>query len=387
MAVVSCQNHPEITLGITYYPSSIRTITMDAATPTCFAYSFVVPSSPFGSGNLGVLNFRWNCTTATGSPKVTAYLVADVNGVPDVIANALATATETGVISAGFVTCTFPSPYTITAGTQYWIALKCTSGTSAVITTFDGSAIVTGLPPAVGGGTFTGTWRALGASGSGAAWAGTARNEVVGVRVGLTNGTDTAYFGWPMSAQTGKSAAADKVYGTIETGACYTVPSNATLSVKSVIMTLRKALAPGNLSLKLYTGDSTTVTATSNAIVAANVITATAQMYTFDFATAVTLTGGTKYRFVIAAASGDTSNYYYVYTDTMDSDSVVGGTVDLIPGLCHFCNLTSGSWTDTATTDVPIFGLVLNTAGAFVSSGGSARSGGNRGFWRGMGKI
>lgn len=371
MAVVSCQNYPDMYVGFPYYTGYTRTLTMDSATPTVFAYSFVVPNNPFSSGDLKFMDFRWYCSTATGSPKTTAYLLADVNGVPDILANALATGNEITIAGAGWITQTFTA-YKITAGTQYWVAIKCTSGTSAVITTQDSNSVYSGVPANYTVGSIDGLWRARGDSGTGAAWAGTDRAATTGVRVGLTNDTDTAYFGFPLSAATAQNGATYKVESTIEPGVVFTIPANASLSVKSVGFFVRKSGTPGDLSLKLYTGDATTATATSNAVPVAN-IAATTQIIIFDFATAQTLTGGTKYRFVLSAASGDGSNYYYTYTSTMDSDSVAGGTVNLIPGSAGLCKLASGSWTDTAT-EVPTLGLLLNTAGRFVSTG----SGGGR---------
>ncbi len=366
MSVLAVQNYPGPAISIFGGTGAGYTVTMDNADPNSdmLAYSFIAPKSPF-SGAMKLFQFRWLASSPSGSPKVTAYLYSDNNGQPNALLTN-GTSAESGVISAGWVSSTWSGTLpTLTEGTQYWILLKCTSGTSVVVSAC--AATQTGFPSALIGGTGTPLWRALGdaSTDSGSTWGGTDRGTVQGFRIGITDGSDTAYFGVPGPSASGTlNTTSQRVDGTQQAGFLVTTPADCKVRVKSVALIVRKVGSPGALSLKVYSGSSTDALATSNAIPAANITTGV-QAATFDFSTVLELSASTLYRFVLSAASGDnTTNYYYTYASTIDSDSVSGGTVDLAPWGLGFCVLDTTWDADTLTLWVPAM-LILDSTDPF----------------------
>jgi hypothetical protein len=369
MAVLPIQNFPAPALILSQNFASTASVTMDAATPTCFAYSFIAPKNPFG-GTLSMSEFRWKAATPTGNPKVTPYIYSDNAGVPgSPVANG--TGVESGVISAGQVdsawTGTLPA---LTEGTQYWVVLKCTSGTSVIIQYYYNSGTLLGCPGITGSSSAGSgiSWRATVDSGVIDTWAGSNIAGAVGVRIKITDGTDTAYSGLQITAvAAAQTGASSRCYGTQQPGFVVTTPANGLVRVKSVIMPIGKTgTGQGALCCKVFAGTSTTATATSRTIPEANIDPGDLTTYQFTFSSPVELAAGSVYRFVISAAAGDSSNYYFIYGVTIDSDAQ---SLALKPWGISLCVLDT-TWDADTTTTMPLAGIILDSIQPFgVPSG------------------
>ncbi len=347
-----------------------ETISLDNAAETSdlISYSFIAPKSPFG-GTMKLSGFRVYFGTATDTPEVTAYLYSDNAGVPNTVVTNGTGVESSAITSDTWVELTWGGTLpTLTEGTQYWIVLKCTTGTSVAITRAYGGA--TYFPSGDGGSTGAGSgkcWSGCGDSSTdaGSTWGGTDRQLVKGYRIKITDDTDIAYFGIPLKAQsTTMSGTAYRIDGTQETGFGITTPADTNIRVKAVGFYVRTAGTPGNLSLKMYTGTETTATATGNAIPVGNVST-TGSQYQFSFSTPVALSASTIYRFVLSAASGsNAANYYYIMATSMDNDAA---SIAMHPWGQFLCTIDGGTW-DADTTDytVPAY-LILDTTDPFTA--------------------
>ena len=371
MARLEIQNYPAAVIHLVPYTSSQSLVTLDAATPTLDFVSFIAPKNPF-SGGMGFFEFRKYFGTATGSPKVTAYIYSDNNGVPgSVVDNG--TGVESGIISSNsWVSLTWTGTLpSLTEGLQYHVVSKCTAGTSVAATTqYNTTSNLVGAIGSTGVGSGQG-WRSNYGSGLDTVWAGTGRAQASGFRFGITDGTDTAYWGYPIQAgATAINGTGWRIDGTQKVGVVFTTPGNGRIRIKSMIVPVRKNSAPGNLSLKIYQGTGTSPTATGNAIPAGNLATASGIFYIFDLSTPLELAPSTVYRSVLDAASGSNgTNYYYLQGGTMDTDAT---SLAIMPWGLQTCMLSGSSWTDSTTYAVP-FGLVLDGLQPFGSvSGGGA---------------
>lgn len=381
MAIVAVQNYPSLGLTIGAYGSASSTT---VTSTNLLAWSFVAPKNPFSSGSMGITAVRFNIASVTASPKCTSYVYSDTSGVPNAaIANG--TGVETAVLAAGWKEATWAGTLpVITEGNQYWIVWKCTTGTNFIVN-YDVSAGRIVNSQGVVGSTQAGagiSWRNTVAQGLDGAWAGTAGSLVTGFRLALTNGTDTAYIGYPGYGATVLSAAGFRADGTGEIGVKLTTPANVRLRVKSVAYLIGKTGTPGNLSMKFYTGNAIVPTATSNTIPVGNINAADQTSYLFDFSTPLTLEPSTTYRFALSAASGDGSNFYFVYAVAYDTDA---NSTPLLQMGCITTGLSGGVWTDSAVNaGCTTFVLDASSTGPFGASSGA---GGDTNIHIGMGGL
>ena len=132
MAVKSVQNYPSPLILVQAGWITIAQPTLDGT--NCWATSIIPTSNPF-SGVMSPSEIRVFFSSATGSPKVTAYLYSDnpATAKPDaVVVNG--NGVESGVLGNGWASLAWSGTLpTLTVGTRYWIVLKLTSGTSIKI--------------------------------------------------------------------------------------------------------------------------------------------------------------------------------------------------------------------------------------------------------------
>jgi len=367
-ATLTIPNHPAPSISLGTPGTSAVTITMTGTDPnaTMFAASFVGPKSPF-SGTQSINGFRWKAASATGSPKVTAYIYSDSAGIPGtLITNG--TGVESGILSDGYNTSTWAGTLpTIVENTMYWVVLKCTSGTSVGVTFAHTNS--NGQANSIGNARYS---IADSSTDSAATWAGTNYASVTGFRWDFTDGTDVAYVGNTVGAIVAYTAADDLANGTQQPGFKITTPADVKLRLKSVVFFIRKSGTPGALSVKIYSGTSTTATATSLAIPADYLSTAGGREM-FDFSTPVELAANTVYRIVLSAATGDGANYYYTYAILMDADAA---SVALSPWGMSMCTLDT-TWDADDTSYQTITTLVLDSTDPFgtIVAGGSTGAG------------
>ena len=365
MATITMHNPFAAVIQVPNYSGGQRSWTL---TSTLWAAaSFVGPTNPFGSGSCKLDAVRIYLVTAVGSPKITAYLYSDTSGVPNASIQA---APESGVLAAGWNDFTWSTKPALTEGTLYWIVFAVTSGTSIIWAPFYSSTygLYTNISATeVASGR---TWGITGISSAdgGATWAGTTAMGLQGVRIKLTNDTDVAFFGFPTSGAGAFTASANYyIEGTQEVGVVYTTPADAKIRVKGASIPFRKIGSPGNISMKIYAGDAVVATATSTALPAGNMY---SSPYVCDFSTPVELAANTKYRFVLAAASGDqTTNYYYLYASTWDPDA---DSRTLHSWGLTLCQLEGGAWTEYADYTAQLH-LIPDTLDQFgtISGGGA----------------
>lgn len=371
MATLTTQNlHSAAVLAAAIGSGAASTLvcTNAGASSVVLAFGFVCPKI-MASGRLN--DIRFYVSAVSGSPTVTAELYSNS------ASNTPGTLIETGSVTcsptgAGFWTCSgFTATSNLTEGTQYWIVLSCTAGTSVTINWIASTSVYAGLALTSGLASATYGCLKVHSTDNKATWGGTATYGVTGWRLSFTDGTDTIYFGLPVINLSVANAATEKLYtnaGNVqEFGSLFTMPANVTFKMRSVAMHARKALSPtGTLRCRLYTG--TTLTATSVAIPAVNIITGGFPQYRFEFSTPQTLSPGVAYRIVLGnSADDDASNYFYTYKQTLADDAT---DRSLMPfATIQSTKLSGSSWTDLDTEFVP-FALIGDTDGAFVAGGG-----------------
>ncbi len=100
------------------------------------------------------------------------------------------------------------------------------------------------------------------------------------------------------------------------------VSGSGNKTVPSLWILLQKALAPGNLTLKIETdttgSPSGTPVTNATATITTATVSTTASWIRVDFTTAPVLVAGTQYHLTLAAASGDATNYYDWYGSVYD---------------------------------------------------------------------
>jgi hypothetical protein len=272
-------------------------------------------------------DFRAYFPAASGSPKCTAKLYADNNGVPGTLIEAGA---ESAVIVAGtWVTLGgFTAASNLTEGAMYWILVFCTSGTSANVATSRGSSTSLGIPVSIAGSAAGGTsWGGiyLASFDNASSWGGGSGICVSGNRIGITDGTDTAYFGFPIATVGVSTGATEKLYTNAgnaqEFGSQFTSPP-VTIKVKGVVMYARDIGATGNLRYRIYTGSSPSLLATTNGVPPGNILNASPELYVAYFSAIQTINPSTVLSVVAGnSAADDSSHYYAVSKYTIDSDA------------------------------------------------------------------
>lgn len=386
-AVLTVQKPMPLTVG--FGPatgSSSYTMTNSGGTSALGAFSFVAPSSPFG-GTMRLKDVRIITGTQTGSPKLTAALYSDSNGLPGSV---IETGTESGVLTNGvwYSLGGFTSTSNLTAGTQYWVVLRCSSGTSSTVALQYLSSGAYGHPPTSSGAGGSGqAWgmTAVASTDNGSTWSTAWRYSVIGLRIGITDGTDDAYFGLPVGAFAGAIAASEKLYtnsgSAQEVGSYFTTPANATLNVRGVMMFVKRNSSPsGNVRFRLYSGTYTSLTllATTAAIPGGNITTSTGSLYTSYFPSTISVAGGTKLSVTAGnTAADDSTNCFNTNKWPVDSDT---DSLALLPfaGM-QSIKYSGGAWSVTSGEAVP-FWLLLDTDGEFEAPEGGGGEGGQSGW-------
>ncbi len=337
---------------------------------------FVAPASPF-SGTMRLQDITIYVSAVNTAPKLTAKLVSDNAGVPNYTSGVIETGTESAALSAGnwYTLSGFTTTSNLTAGTQYWIVLVCTTGTSVTVQyTIPGTLA---FPPigayTAGSGMSWGETSATSAD-TGSTWTG-GYGGIAGFRIGFTDGTDNAYRGIAISAFAWANGATEKLFtdtGTAqEVGSRFTMPANAKVSVCAVGMQARQSGPPtGNLRFRIYSGSEMTLLGTTLGIPPGNVRSGGLNFYISRFTTPITMSAGTLYTVTAGnTAADDSTHYHSVYKYTIQNDATSAG---LLPfGGMVLAKNSGGSWS-TVTTEVVPFAIYLCTGSEFlsVSAGG-----------------
>lgn len=371
MATKAIQRTMALFLGAmpTQAAASTLAVTAAAGSSVALAFSFVPPASPF-SGTMRLQDLTIFLTLATGSPKLTLKLLADLNGAPDP-ATVIETGTESGVLSAGWVTLSgFTTTSNLTTGVQYWLCIFCTSGTSATVQWFGTSSTV----PIPQTGSSLWNYAKVGSVDNGATWATSAMPNTCGYRVGLTDGTDDAYMGIAISAFAAATGATEKLYTDAtpdpdcvqEFGSYFTSPANADLKVRGIGMYARKATTPaGSLRYRIYTGASPSLLGTTQLVPPGNV--SSAVIVYARFAAAITIPAGSIVRVTAGNSAADTSSaYFYTYKYTIHDDAISKAIFPL--GGIQSTKYTNNAWAEVTTEMVPFY-LVLDSAAEFGATG------------------
>lgn len=349
MAVKAWHNYPAPAIVLAPVTNTNAAVTLDGS--ACLAWRFIPVSSPFVGGVLKVVGGREYFGTATGSPKITPYIYSDNFPLPGtVLTNG--TGVQTGTLSSnGFVsfawTGTLPS---LTIGTPYWLVLKLTSGTSISANfTYAGSNQDVQALGIIGTNTIFG--RSIVASGVDGVWAGTQYSGAGGYRLDVTDGTDTAYMGYPCNAYSAFSDVSSRIDGTQKVGIGFLTPALISQVLRTITFNLRKAGTPGDLTCSVYLETSSTALATSqNTVLASAVSTGGRLLFQFDFEPAVRLYPNTIYRIALSAASGSNStDYHYLHGPLSDTDA---NTIYVTGWKSRRTTLSGTTWTD-ATNGPP----------------------------------
>jgi len=386
-AVLTVQKSMPLTVG--FGPATgntAYTMTNNGESSAIGAFSFVAPQSPF-SGTMRLKDIRVLTGTQSGSPKLTAVLYSDNNGLPG---TSIETGSESGVLTNGvwYSLGGFTSTSNLTAGTQYWVVLRCNTGTNSATTFQYLSSGAYGHPPTSSGAGASGqAWgmTAVASSDNGATWNTAWRYSVAGIRVGITDGTDDAYLGLPVGAFTAGTAASEKLYtnsgSAQEFGSYFTTPANATLKVRGIMMFVKRNSSPsGNIRFRMYSGtySSLTLLGTTAAIPGGNITTSVGSLYTSYFSSTIEVAGGTQLSVTAGnTAADDSTNCFNTNKWPVDSDA---NSLPLLPfaGI-QSIKYTGGNWSVTSGEAVP-FWLLLDTDGEFAETEGGGGGGGQSGW-------
>jgi hypothetical protein len=186
--------------------------------------------------------------------------------------------------------------------------------------------------------------------------------------------SDGSFEGHPIQAM---ATDGGRAFGTTEVGVVLTTPPGCTLNVIGAVGIAGKNASPtGNCSMKLWTGSTPGLVATSvNAYIPA-LINTTLDYMCFWFDGVQAIAPETETRFTLKNSAADSSTNAYCWrghTWENDADSLA---LKPFNGTLSKTVLSGGSWTDTDTDTFP-FGLLLDGANPFTASGGS---GGTRAY-------
>jgi len=341
-------------LGYFPQPASTAMTTLALnATATWVAFSWV----PTASKNANSVRVYMNPATGTiQNTDISCDIYSDTSGSPNA---SLGTTTAVSGVPAngasGWVTFTFSSPVSVTAGTQYWIVLKNPSTASAspatVYPTYSYGNQGTG--PVTTEGILSGYgWSKKHTTTSGGSWI-TALAGSVGWRIGYN---DSTYDGLPIQALGG---GADKIFGNTEVGNKFTTPGDASFNVIGICGNVGKTGAGSPLYFNLYSG--TTLLASTATI--ANAVIGAGSYLTAYFSSDVVLQPSTTYRYTASQGAGGSASIYYTQNVeiTVDSDS---NSLALLPfattGAVAKTIWNGSSFTDTASAFFP-FALLLDS--------------------------
>jgi hypothetical protein len=321
--------------------------------------------------------------TKTGTPTAagcTCDLYADASGIPGASSEG-PIAADSVPASGNWMQWTFAGTSVLTGGTPYWLVFKNGTGTPASnFPTYRYQVGVSGgatpMPfqgSGLGGSGVLYGWNKVHTLNSGTAWASGLGYGATGLRLEYTDGT---FEGLPV--QTGvrpsTSAVGDRAFGKSEVGVRFNLPSGATFNVLMAGFPLIKVSTPGDLRFRLYQG--VTLLATSAAIPAADVTTATGDWYFASFPSAQAVVSTSQpFRLTFGdatAADANTKGYNaQVYTFDGDANSLALKPMNGSVQKTVTADNTAAPvvFTDTAADVIP-FALLLSTNGELTAAGG-----------------
>jgi hypothetical protein len=335
-----------LTLGPWTYPSSTSSLALNTV-DTWLAIGFICPQLPTGFRLSEVLAY---CLGITGSPNLTCSLYsATPAGLPNALIETGSGLTPSANAWRAFIGFTVTA--SLTPGTQYFLVFKNTVGsTSATIQWHAGNyGALFGNNPAWPCGKYSCTDGSTGPT-----W-GSAASAVNGFRFGVTNGTETLYFGLPLSYL--NFLASQTTVSSAEPGSEFLTPNNTVFRLAGISMRVRRAAMPGDLKLKLYEGDA--LIASSFTVPYGCVQTGSGgSEIPFYFPSQIILKPNTIYRVTIASTTNDSAGNSYWLAGFTIHDSAASKS--LIPLNAKQAVLSGGSWTIT-DTNVSIFQLILSS--------------------------
>lgn len=261
----------------------------------------------------------------------------------------------------------------LTAGTRYWLCLRnsnASPGSNYIGVRFAGQSSEgkPGLAQVHSSDQRWG-WAFGDSSDSGSTWAAASASSIV-MRFEMSDGS---FYGLNTTNNWGPDTTAGcRIYGSQEAGAKFTVPADwPGINIRCVGMRAGWAgtVPAGGLRYRLYTGTSTTPTATTAVMPAANILFDGYKPLCFD--SVQTVAPGTVVRLTAGVASGGDSSNYLSIQGMQFEDTAANKAATAFGGLSQTC-LASGSWTDTANR-VPTLAVSLDHTAPFdVPSGGGS---------------
>jgi hypothetical protein len=340
--------------------NNTTTLALNAAN-TWLGYSFIADHATSLSKVRAFLSAKAGTLTST---DITCDLYSDSAGKPGSSLESRNTITSGLTAGAwgewtGFTT-------SLTAGTQYWLVWKNVNGTPGTnFPTFRWAASGTG--PAYTLST-SGTWGWIKShTTTGGGGFGTVVTPGGGWRVQYADGS---YDGCPIQ---NIAASSDLVYSARESGVKFTTPGGAILQACGIAAFLATSIGTptGNPRLRLYTGGTPSLIATTNTI--ANALALVNGWY-YGYFTDGThgITPGSTVRLTLGEDSNSdaSSNAFKLHEYTWDSDA---NSLALTPleGTWGKTYFDGSAWTDTASGLFAI-GLLLESGGEFASAGGGS---------------
>lgn len=250
----------------------------------------------------------------------------------------------------------------LTGGTQYWLVFKNANGTPA--SNFPTFRLIASLGGIIVGATVFGDSRKTSAD-SGSTWAGTSNSQIAGFRLGFSDGS---YAGLPLS-NFAVSGSGVGVYSARELGSRFTTPSNGKLRVAGLFKSVnaKTGTPTGNARLRLYTGSSPSLLATTDSLLSVPDITGVSIIQGY-FSTVQTLDPGTVVRVVLSETtqSDASTNRFNSNVFTVDTDS---NSLALMPfGGFVQTYFDGSSWAETNSALIPCGLLLDDGAGEFAAS-------------------
>lgn len=356
------RQHP-IFIGPTIGSAAVTGTVALSAAATWMAYSFM--------GNGKTLNTVRAFLSATAGTMTAAGLTCELysdsasspNASIEGPKNCSTTPSGSGWYDwTGFTTVT-------TAGTRYWLVFKNAQGTPASNNVTFRWVANSSTFSALGSASTFGAAKKH-STDSGSTWAGGTATAAAGWRIGFSDGS---YLGSPLS-NFGTAGVGVGVYSTRECGGMFTNPANATLNVAGlwILMNVKSGTPTGSGRLRLYTGSTPSLVATTETIDISSV--AAASLVFAYFSSVQQIAPNTIIRVVLGeTAQADASaNRYNVSFFTVDTDSA---SLALMPfGSFQQTYFDGTNWAQTNSALVPCGLMLDDVAGEFGSgSGGLAK--------------